>query len=393
MVQVTRGWCHAGVVRFGALVAGLIFTLALTGCGNRLKADVSPEFAGKRVLVERLGITGEGTAAAIPAFQKAGYSVVDLGSTSAIPSDQKPLATPFVAIVDKVGTDGAWWDGFFDFSMRVTETASNKIVWSATAEYGQAGLFINQTKSTDEAMTAMVTHFAKTFPPAVAAAAHPEPKPNDGSPAQVTNAGTGFFISPDGLVLTAHHVVEGARSIEIVLPGGKRYGAKLLFAQPSIDLAVLETEHRGDEFLSIPAALDSKLGDPVFTIGFPVTEILGSEPKFTEGTLSSLSGIRGDASMLQVSVPIQPGNSGGPLVNQRGEAIGVVVSAAAAGAFLRATGALPQNVNFAMRSDLCRPLLADRTIPSREPCDGRDAAIARATRATIQVVATPSSSP
>jgi S1-C subfamily serine protease len=217
-----------------------------------------------------------------------------------------------------------------------------------------------------------------------------KPQPETKPPPQVSTAGTGFFISPDGLVLTAHHVVEDAKSIEVVVPGGKRYTARVLLAQPGIDLAILETDHRGDVFLPIPAAMDSTLGEQVFTIGFPATDILGSEPKFSDGTLSSLSGLRGDASMLQVSVPIQPGNSGGPLVNHRGEAIGVVVSAAAAGAFLRATGALPQNVNFAVRSDLCRPLIANRSIPSLAPCLGRDAAIERATRATVQVVATPS---
>lgn len=135
------------------------------GCGNRLKAQVAPEFVGRKVEVERLGITGEGTAAAIPAFQRAGYVVVDLADSSARSDEAKQPAAPFVANVDKVGTDGSWWDGFFDYSMRVTETSTKRIVWSSTAEYGQSGVFINQTKSSDEAMTAMIADFAKTFPP------------------------------------------------------------------------------------------------------------------------------------------------------------------------------------------------------------------------------------
>jgi len=153
-------------LRFLVPIVMLTIVIGMTGCGNRMKASVAPEFTGKQTLVDSLGISGDGTAAAIPAFQRAGYSVVDLSTASSVAGADPKHAVPYIAFVDKVGTDGAWWDGFFDFSMRVTETSTNKIVWSATAEYGQAGLFINQTKSTDEAMNAMVADFAKSFPPA-----------------------------------------------------------------------------------------------------------------------------------------------------------------------------------------------------------------------------------
>jgi hypothetical protein len=144
----------------------VIASVAVTGCGNRLKADLSPAYQGKGVQVSQLGITGGGTSAAIPAFQKAGYKVIDLGAGESPVERAAAKGIPFVAAIDPVGTDGAWWDGFFDFAMRVTETKDHQVVWSATAEYGQGGLFINQTKSTDEAMRAMVADFAKTFPPA-----------------------------------------------------------------------------------------------------------------------------------------------------------------------------------------------------------------------------------
>lgn len=157
----------------------LLLAIAMTGCSNRLKANVAPEFMGKRVAIESLGITGEGTAAAIPAFQKAGYSVVDLTATTTILGSGVKPAVPFIAFVDKVGTDGAWWDGFFDYSMRVTEASTSRIVWSATADYGQAGIFINQMKSTDEAMTAMVADFAKSFPPAKERTRPAGPEPGD----------------------------------------------------------------------------------------------------------------------------------------------------------------------------------------------------------------------
>jgi serine protease Do len=68
------------------------------------------------------------------------------------------------------------------------------------------------------------------------------------------------------------------------------------------------------------------LGDAVFTIGYPTPDLLGTDPKYTNGTVSALSGLRGDASYPQISVPIQPGHSGGPLINEEGDVIGVVVA-------------------------------------------------------------------
>jgi hypothetical protein len=143
-----------------------ICILFVNGCANRLNTMISPQFATKITPVSQIGISGGGASPGSAAFVQAGYSVKDLGndSTSAI-AVAKTQNIPFVAIIDQVGTDGSWWDGFFDFSMRVNETASGTIVWSATAEYGQAGMFINQTKSTKEAMRDMVKDFSKHFPP------------------------------------------------------------------------------------------------------------------------------------------------------------------------------------------------------------------------------------
>ncbi len=186
---------HSGVSRaysvismFATLLLGAAMCVVMGGCANRLKCDVAPDFVGKHTAVARLGITGGGTSAAIPAFQKAGYQVVDLGSGDDPVERAASKQIPFVASVEKVGTDGAWWDGFFDFSMRVTETQSQKVVWSASAEYGQGGVFINQTKSTEEAMRAMVADFAKHFPPGVPLPAAPDGKP--------TPAATGGPLKP-----------------------------------------------------------------------------------------------------------------------------------------------------------------------------------------------------
>jgi S1-C subfamily serine protease len=99
------------------------------------------------------------------------------------------------------------------------------------------------------------------------------------------------------------------------------------------------------------------MGDKVFTIGFPVSLVLGKEAKYTEGVVSSISGIKDTSSLLQITVPVQPGNSGGPLVNEKGEVVGIITSSAAILPFVKESGTLPQNINWAVKADYLRPLI------------------------------------
>jgi len=139
-------------------------------------------------------------------------------------------------------------------------------------------------------------------------------------------------------------------------------------------------------YLSLARPRSLKIGDPVFTVGFPATNLLGSEPKFTDGSVSALSGLRGEATVIQTSVPIQPGNSGGPLLTNEGSVVGVVTSTAAVQAFLSVTGTLPQNVNWAVKSEYATPLF-DQPTP-QPPATSRGDAIDRALKATCLIEAT-----
>ena len=101
----------------------------------------------------------------------------------------------------------------------------------------------------------------------------------------------------------------------------------------------------------------ARMGEKVFTIGFPVSSVLGERPKYTEGVISAVTGIKDDPTVFQITVPMQPGNSGGPLFNQRGEVIGITTASLS----LRATealGAIPQNINYALKSSFVKNLLA-----------------------------------
>ena len=166
--------------------------------------------------------------------------------------------------------------------------------------------------------------------------------------------GTCFAVRPNGVLLTNYHIIEGAKSIRVRFADGTVTNATVHKISPSTDLAILRVNRRTSDFLPLARQGSVRVGDHVFTMGYPVTDVLGQEPKFTEGSVSALSGLRGEASLLQISVPVQPGNSGGPLVNERGEVVGVVTSTAAVQAFLSATGTLPQNVNWAVKADYIR---------------------------------------
>lgn len=117
----------------------------------------------------------------------------------------------------------------------------------------------------------------------------------------------------------------------------------------STDLALLRIPYQTKNYLTFANPGSADIGDQVFTLGYPVSDILGKEVKYTDGSISFLSGLQGNATFFQISVPVQPGNSGGPLVNQDGNVVGVVTAVAAVAEFYRATGSLPQNVNWAVK--------------------------------------------
>jgi hypothetical protein len=169
--------------------------------------------------------------------------------------------------------------------------------------------------------------------------------------------GTGVFITADGHILTAAHVVNGAASVQVMTETAT-LDAAVKRVDKERDVALLKCEGR---FLpaSIKPSRDVKLGQQVFTIGFPNIGIQGLSPKLTRGEISSLSGFQDDPSQWQISVPTQPGNSGGPLFDEAGNVIGVILSKLDALKVARKTGDLPQNVNYAVKSSIFMPITTE----------------------------------
>ena len=203
-------------------------------------------------------------------------------------------------------------------------------------------------------------HHSKLYPHSIATSqdvAKTSPK--------VSAQGTCFAVSPKGHIVTAHHVIKDA-SVITVFVGNSSFVAKLLHEDPINDLAVLKIDWETNVFIEVAPMRSVTTGNRVFTIGFPVTSVLGQSPKYTEGVISSTTGFENTSSFLQITVPVQPGNSGGPLVNEKGGLVGVISSTAAILPFIKETGTLPQNINWAVKADYLRPLIELPKIEQKE---------------------------
>jgi len=136
-------------------------------------------------------------------------------------------------------------------------------------------------------------------------------------------SGTGFALTSEGYIVTSYHVIEGADSLLIEGRNHQRYHAEPVYSDVKHDLAILRiTDKKFAGFGRLPYAIKSgqaDLGERVFTLGYPREDVV-----YGEGSLSARSGFEGDTAFYQVSIPVNPGNSGGPLMDERGNLIGVV---------------------------------------------------------------------
>ena len=179
-------------------------------------------------------------------------------------------------------------------------------------------------------------------PPAPVA---PKPAPPEEKRA---SSGTGFFVTREGHLVTNHHVIEGCTSVQIKPVDGSPVPARIMARDTANDLALLKADHAAAKVATIRPGV--RLGETVAAFGFPLNSVLASSGNFTLGNVTALAGIGDDTRFLQISTPVQPGNSGGPLLDENGNVVGVVTSKLNALKTVAAIGDLPQNVNFAIKS-------------------------------------------
>jgi hypothetical protein len=173
---------------------------------------------------------------------------------------------------------------------------------------------------------------------------------------QQKKTGTGFVIGKKGYVLTNAHVVKGFKYLKGEMEG-KEFALTQVKIDEEADLALLKMEGNAPDGLRLRGGSGPKPGDSVVAIGFPLRGLLSIEPTVTTGAVSALAGIKNDKRFLQFTAPVQPGNSGGPLLDQSGNVIGVVSLKLNALAVADVTGDIPQNVNFALTLEQIKPFL------------------------------------
>ncbi len=186
--------------------------------------------------------------------------------------------------------------------------------------------------------------------------------------------GTGSgFVAADGYWLTNQHVVGDKKNVTISALGVDRQ-ATVVATDKHLDLALLRGSTTGLRPIAIGT---SKVGEEIFAIGYPVPDILGSKVRITSGLVSSLYGMDDDSTNIQISAPIQPGNSGGPVVNKDWQLVGVAVSSASHRYMIARTGAIPQGLNFAVSPNHVKGFLLQNGVQPQAPfASSMDEAIA-----------------
>lgn len=164
----------------------------------------------------------------------------------------------------------------------------------------------------------------------------------------MVSTGTGFFVSADGNIITNHHVVDGCSVVQIARKGFSNQRGRVISNDETNDLALIATGIKPDAVAAFRS--DIRLGETVSAFGFPMSGFLASSGNFTRGNVTALAGLGDDTRMYQISAPIQPGNSGGALLDQYGNVVGVIASTASLGYFVNRTHQVPQNINFAIKA-------------------------------------------
>ncbi len=180
----------------------------------------------------------------------------------------------------------------------------------------------------------------------------PYPSPYTGS-----TTGTGFFIDADGDMLSNSHVVDGCKTLTVALGDGATPAATLVASDRENDVAVIKVPFRSGPFAQFRTGAPIRQGEDVIVYGFPLSGVLSSQGNLSIGIVSALSGLKDDSRQIQISAPVQPGNSGGPVFDGAGSVIGIATGKLNVLNAARLTGDIAQNVNFAIKANIATNFL------------------------------------
>ena len=303
---------------------------------------------------------------------------------------------------------GEWKDGKRNGQGTYTRAKGDKYVggWKGGWKHGQGTVTFADGTEQEGIFENGKFLYAKKTPPTVTAKKAPEPssqvqkeneklrrenarlkkekkqKPKP-SPKSATS-GSGFFISKLGHVITNQHIVSKCKEVTVGDNSKKQVTATVLETDRSNDLALLRISNmqmasvetksliRKLGIKVVPLASDGlmrfedvELGERVLVAGYPYGEVFSDDIKVNKGIVSGLRGMGDESGQFQIDAAIQPGNSGGPIYDENGNIVGVVVSQLNKMKFAKATGSMPENVNFGIKASTVRQFLNASGLPTK----------------------------
>ena len=253
----------------------------------------------------------------------------------------------------------------------------NKIKTETFSEFESEGILsieLDDPQAKDKAQS----KFVKLYPSSITSVSS--------KPSNIKATGSGFAIAPNGVIATNAHVIEGSDKFEVSFSnelGNFTYQAKVLLKDASNDIALLKIDDaKFKEFSEIPYTINEKtdIGEQVFTIGYPLNSIMGDNYKVTNGIISANSGIGDDIRFLQISVPLQPGNSGGPLFDKSGNVVGLTTAKLNSDAVRTSV----ENVNYAIKASYLLNVL--KMIPDKSSSTSKSQLIDKELKDQVKIL-------
>ncbi len=261
-------------------------------------------------------------------------------------------------------------DGITDAYVRYHQTGRGGVGFTLTWDHAATAAHIERIATlisaslwSSESGAPFTSPFTVRIGPSDGAAG-PAPQPVSSPPEQpephTTSSGTGIFVTNEGHLITNAHVVKDCLDIQVGVGQGTFEAGKLVAKDPTNDLALLKVNAKPARVAAL--RFGARQGENVEAFGYPLSQVLATSGNFTTGIVTALAGIGDDSRFYQISAPVQPGNSGGPLLDESGNLIGVVSSKLDFIAEIKNAGDIPQNVNFAIKASVVANFLQDNAI-------------------------------
>jgi S1-C subfamily serine protease len=388
----------------------LVLALAFSAAGPALAASAAEQSYFQRTTVFSFVGEDEALGSKVSVFYSKSVKTSESERRASVAWAFRESVTP----VPNIRIDSTEWTVTADCSGRVIaferfedgdsygriRRAGSGALWAAPDSDGLPRLLLPDLfrmmcgdSSSQEQITVLALGSREPPPAVFAAPARREPIPQEPDrgrsresmePQRRTSTGTGFFTAPT-LIITNHHVVAGCTSVTLRRTDGSTTAGRVVDSNESLDLAGIRVTEANTAPLTLRGGV-VEVGETVVTFGFPLSGLLSDGGVATTGIVSALSGMRNDSSRIQITAPIQPGNSGGPLLDDRGQVVGVVVSKLNALRIADAIGDVPQNVNFAVSLQSLKTFLQATTTLRGTP----SSATARPTKDIVRAARTAS---